>query len=287
VRPLEKSYPETEQKWINWLNKRKKLHPVTVIMNNQVDIPWPHYQNSFTLKVLSHPSVKYLCVTNPFIIHEKVIPIPIGLKYQEYRTKMYAEDKREKNALYESVSKSPAATKQLFLDKQHDRTLTVWVRPMRGSDDYRIYNETNEALKTRRSDICRILNKTAPNSVNCHEHDEKMNQTLYFSSLKKHTFVASPPGRGLDSHSTWEALLAGCIPIVPHSTLDPMFKYLPVWLIDSWEEITDNEVKRKRDYFHKNIWNWDKIFIDGWIKDNIRAEKRKDIIWDELYNQYI
>jgi len=127
-------------------------------------------------------------------------------------------------------------------------------------------------------DICKTLKLYAPKSTFCSIAD---NQAEIFSNLEQHTFVASPPGRGLDSHATWEALLAGCIPIVPHSTLDPMFQYLPVWLIDSWEEVTDIEVQRKQKYFHQNLWNWDKIFIDGWINE-IRNISNQDEVWQNL-----
>ena len=62
--------------------------------------------------------------------------------------------------------------------------------------------------------------------------------------LRKNRFVVSPPGNGLDSHSTWEALLVGCIPIVASSALDPVYEDLPVWKVNDWRDVTDDAVKK-------------------------------------------
>ena len=53
----------------------------------------------------------------------------------------------------------------------------------------------------------------------------------YINNLKKHKFVISPPGNGIDCHRNWEAIYCGCIPIV----------------LDS--------------YFCKNIFSSEKVFF--------------------------
>merc|ERR1712125_61450 len=91
----------------------------------------------------------------------------------------------------------------------------------------------------------------------------KLGQAEYFLELRKHRFVTSPAGAGLDTHATWEALLSGCIPIVPKSPLDRMFEDLPVWLVESWEEVTDEAVKKKIEEFTapEKEYNWEKLFL--------------------------
>ena len=61
------------------------------------------------------------------------------------------------------------------------------------------------------------------------------------SALIRYSFVASPPGNGLDCHRTWEAMYLGCIPIVLRSHMTQSYEQLglPVWLIDSFEELRD------------------------------------------------
>ena len=128
----------------------------------------------------------------------------------------------------------------------------------------RHYDRSNDALKTRRSDIAAILNRTASKYV--HIVINKFDRKSYFDQLLIHRFVISPAGNGLDCHGTWEALLSGCIPIVPVSPLLPMFDNLPVWFVSSWDEVTDEILEEKAQEFLSKIdeFNFEKVFADYW-----------------------
>lgn len=60
----------------------------------------------------------------------------------------------------------------------------------------------------------------------------------FYSGMAAHPFVASPPGNGLQSHRTWEALVAGRVPIVLRTDgpMDDLYTGLPVLLVDGWSE---------------------------------------------------
>jgi len=52
--------------------------------------------------------------------------------------------------------------------------------------------------------------------------------------------VMSPPGNGPDCYRTWEAIYLGAVPIVLRSTLAvSLAADLPIWVVDSWEEVFD------------------------------------------------
>lgn len=72
----------------------------------------------------------------------------------------------------------------------------------------------------------------------CYSCEPNKSQDNYLQDLTRSYFVVSPPGNGLDCYRHWEALLMSAIPIVKHSTLDPLFEGLPVLLIDDWHEVT-------------------------------------------------
>ena len=57
--------------------------------------------------------------------------------------------------------------------------------------------------------------------------------------LSTYSFVASPPGNGLDTHRTWEAMYLGCVPIVLRSYMTEFYKNLglPVWVIDTYSDL--------------------------------------------------
>lgn len=88
----------------------------------------------------------------------------------------------------------------------------------------------------------------------------------YLSQMANTKFILSPEGNGLDTHRTWEALLVGAIPIVTTSNLDPLFKGLPVVIINSWEEISESFLQQKYQDFLKTNFNYEKLFFYYWVK---------------------
>lgn len=265
VRPYEPNYPENKTVWKEWFDGLPM--PVTLVMNNQDDEPWPEQKNTFDENMLSHRNLKALYVGNPNILHPKVKPLPIGLKWQKKERELYGEEKVKIKEVYKSVASSGTASKSLF--QMRSRSETVWLRPMFNTNRRTTnYAKNNPALATVRGEICGLVNQTAPNSTVCCTAG-RIRPKVYFSELKRHRFVLSPAGNGLDTHGTWDALLAGCVPVVPHSTLDSMFEGLPVWLVNSWEEVTDAAVKRKASemFGRADDYNWDKIYTEWWMRE--------------------
>jgi len=78
---------------------------------------------------------------------------------------------------------------------------------------------------------------------NPRDHVHRMTQRIDLRAAMRHyasyKFAASPRGNGLDCHRTWELLLLGTVPIIQTSSLDPLFKALPVVIIKDWSEILD------------------------------------------------
>lgn len=60
----------------------------------------------------------------------------------------------------------------------------------------------------------------------------------YLNTMRQYKFVLSPVGNGVDTHRTWEALLAGSIPIVESSVRDRMYEDLPVLIVKSWSDLS-------------------------------------------------
>lgn len=249
----------TEEYWLDWLDAVP--WPVTFLMNNNVDWSFPHPRIPLTSRTLDHPNLKRLYVMNPVILHPKIMPLSIGYKWQYRSTALYGESKEPLLVMYRNVSTSAEMTRSLFAS--HARTETVWVRPATGRGQAQ-YEKTNAALQTPRPQICEILQGTAPRATVC--ATDKVSREEYFDQLLHHRFVISAAGVGLDTHTTWEALLAGCIPIVPRSPLSAIYDLLPVWQVDSWEEVTDEAVAQKsQEFLAKNqVLRWDLAFATGW-----------------------
>jgi hypothetical protein len=96
---------------------------------------------------------------------------------------------------------------------------------------------------------------------------------ICWNNMIKHAFVLSPHGNGLDCHRTWEALCLGCIPIVKTSGLDPLFQDLPVWIVNSWSEVTEENMKAKINEFRERTFGYERLTLAYW-RDRINAVKR-------------
>jgi hypothetical protein len=108
---------------------------------------------------------------------------------------------------------------------------------------------------------------------------EGKNLESYLEDMSKSKFVLSPRGNGLDCHRTWEALLMGAIPIVKASSLDPLYKDLPVLIVDDWEIITKKFLEEKYKEMQNQEYNCAKIFSSYWInfiKKNLSASLSKN-----------
>jgi hypothetical protein len=80
----------------------------------------------------------------------------------------------------------------------------------------------------------------------------------------KYAFVLSPPGEGLDCHRTWEALCLGCIPILLSSPLDTMFEDLPVLIVSSWSDLSEDLLNRTILLHKTGKFKMEKLTLDYW-----------------------
>ena len=78
---------------------------------------------------------------------------------------------------------------------------------------------------------------------------------------------------------TWEALALGCIPILEHTFLDPLFENLPVVLVNQWEEIDEQFLKEKYEKL-KNLPVSERVYFDYWheqIKETQTRIRKQDL----------
>lgn len=101
-----------------------------------------------------------------------------------------------------------------------------------------------------------------------------LNRSLkdYLREVAESKFVLSPRGHGLDCFRTWETLLMRSYPVVTSSTLDPLFKNLPVVIIDAWSDVTEEFLKNKYEELSSKEFNWEKLYMPYWL-EQIRQVK--------------
>ena len=90
-------------------------------------------------------------------------------------------------------------------------------------------------------------------------------QNQYYTEIKKHRFMLSPPGNGVDCHRTWEILYLGRFPILKNiGRLEELYKDLPVVFIDKYEEQTEDFLIQKQMEFSNKTFNYEKIKFNYW-----------------------
>lgn len=156
----------------------------------------------------------------------KLYPMPIGLDYHTLATRPDkvphwgppATEMEQEEELNSILKKAPALK---------DRKLKVY------STFHLNYLPDSVKPFTDREEAFRDL----PSELVDHE-EKKITRGQTWEKQAQYSFVASPHGRGLDCHRTWEALTLGCIVIVKSSSLDSLYAGLPVLIVDKWKDVT-------------------------------------------------
>lgn len=96
----------------------------------------------------------------------------------------------------------------------------------------------------------------------------------YTEKLESHKFTLSPPGRGIDTHRTYEALICGSIPVVFPAFLNKLYEDLPVLVIDDFKKLTPEYLEAKyKEIMTRRDYNFKKLTSDYWC-DKILEVKR-------------
>ncbi|WP_416865282.1 MAG: hypothetical protein ACMVP2_23015 [Imperialibacter sp.] len=88
----------------------------------------------------------------------------------------------------------------------------------------------------------------------------------YAAEMKRSKFVVAPPGEALDTFRLWEALYLGSIPIVTSTELDAFYKNFPVWIVDSWEEVTEQALEQKWAELSLGFDSCPQLWASHWFK---------------------
>jgi hypothetical protein len=79
-------------------------------------------------------------------------------------------------------------------------------------------------------------------------------QTYEITAQSK--YILSPPGAGIDCHRTYEAIFLGAIPILLSSELDYLYRHLPIVIVDSWTDITEEFLNDNYEAHRKALNDW-------------------------------
>lgn len=86
----------------------------------------------------------------------------------------------------------------------------------------------------------------------------------YINEAAKHKFILSPEGDMQDCYRHWESLVIGSIPVMRTNSIDPLFKDLPVLIVDDWSIINEQFLHDKYEEIISKKYNYSKLYMNYW-----------------------
>jgi len=214
------------------------------------------YANN-VLKLLDKQELLCWYTKNPGVNHDKLIGVPLGPKWQWKTTQFFGESKKKHLEIYNTHCLTPREN-MLDTDLKEELLYLNFTTQTTGNPLYSPHRNMRNIAKT-----AFIKNGFTWNQNEPFED--------YINTLRKYKFSVSPPGRGIDTHRTWESLMVGTIPIMISTTQDHLFKNLPVIIINNneWESLTKEVLEKKYKTIINNInnYNFDILYTNYW--DNL------------------
>ena len=147
----------------------------------------------------------------------------------------------------------------------HDKLLLCAINP--GTD----YRRRSTGINRMQ-----ILNTLQKNSI----QNTQLQGESYFSSLPSYKFVISPEGNGIDCHRHYEALLAGCIPIMEYNDkIVEKYKGLPILYTTDYSEITPDYLEQKYKKMSENTYDFSRLFLSYYSNEQQEEIRKCGTYW--------
>tara|TARA_B100002051_G_scaffold48559_1_gene43205 strand:- start:97 stop:993 length:897 start_codon:yes stop_codon:yes gene_type:complete len=88
----------------------------------------------------------------------------------------------------------------------------------------------------------------------------------YINLLLTYKYQISPRGCGVDCFRTWESLYLGCIPIILTDENNNLYEDLPVLIVDSYSDLTEEKLTEHYEKMNSRLFNLD-MFKERYWKD--------------------
>jgi len=204
--------------------------PVTLILGNS-----DQNHDTTYLSLTSNVNIKKIFAQNLETSLNGFCPLPIGLEN-----------------LWRSNHGKTSKYKKLMKVSKSRKSRIMWTFTI----------DTNPVIRSKAAlELSNVKVADRFGIVSSNEHREL---------LLSYSFIASPPGNGLDTHRTWEAMYLGCVPIVLRSYMTDYYASLglPMWVVDSYKDVellNEEQLAAKYEDFRPSFQN-KALWFDFWKK---------------------
>lgn len=110
--------------------------------------------------------------------------------------------------------------------------------------------------------------------------NNNLNHESYYTLLPSFKFIISPEGNGIDCHRHYEALLAGCIPIMERNPLtEEKYKGCPVLWTTDYSEITPDYLEEKYSEMITADYDFTCLFLSFYDNETQKLIKESGNFW--------
>lgn len=115
-----------------------------------------------------------------------------------------------------------------------------------------------------------------------HIHNTTLSAQTYFEKLSDYKFIISPEGNGIDCHRHYEALMAGCIPIIEdRPNIREKYKGCPILFTTDYTEITESYLAEQYERMRKNTYDFSRLILQTYSEEDQRQIKDNGNYWAE------
>jgi hypothetical protein len=102
----------------------------------------------------------------------------------------------------------------------------------------------------------------------------------YFKTIGKYKFVASPEGNGIDCHRHYEALFAGCIPILEKNPKsEHKYSGCPILWTTDYSEITEDYLNMKWKEMLNSEYDFSSLLLSSYDSEMQDIIKKRGNYW--------
>jgi hypothetical protein len=113
-------------------------------------------------------------------------------------------------------------------------------------------------------------------------HNTLTPSSSYFSTLPSYKFVISPEGNGIDCHRHYEALMAGCIPIIEdHDGIRKKYEGCPILYTKDYSEITHEYLEQVYTKMKDTTYDFSCLLMSSYSVEDQAQIKHNGIFWSK------
>jgi hypothetical protein len=149
-----------------------------------------------------------------------------------------------------------------------------------GNHENLVFCAINPDTDKRRRPIPINRSSFLQNLYNNQIYNSYIDSNIYFEALPNYKFVISPEGNGIDCHRHYEALIAGCIPIIEENELiKEKYKGCPILYTKNYSEITKDYLEEKYKTMINVKYDFSCLLLSSFDEETRRQIKENGNYW--------